>query len=392
MRELLESRVFYILFPLYSSLMLIGVFYYVPDGFFFSLISLFLIITPIVILSLLIYPEKLFIGKSYRRVDFSDKYTEIAIVFGVIVILSGPFDVLVNGFKLADPLSYAEFHSFGRYIRHVSIFCWVLVPISFLCLKGRWLRFIFIAYAILFPIIIIDRNRLFMSFYCLIFCNIFTSYGLSKQTKSNEYGKLRLVGLFVASALIFSILGLFRSGDSFLVGSSGRILSQGELPLKEIFYDLPELVQQIFLYITTPIFNFSTMVYYDFLNETFLLSQISPFGRDLYDAYPYAPVMVERFNVGTEFYPWLLYGGLPLVVLSFIFMFVAFMCSARLMHKHPNIFTLLIFLRISYLMLFMGFAPQFYILWNMVFILAMLFLWGVGVLLTKDFLFSSPGA
>ena len=91
--------------------------------------------------------------------------------------------------------------------------------------------------------------------------------------------------------------------------------------------------------------------------------------------------MVERFNVGTEFYPWLLYGGMSLAVCSLFFLVVSFFLVSKLFEKRSNIFTLLIFLKVSYTLLFMGFAPQFYILLNFVFIFLMFALWRVSVIL-----------
>ena len=102
---------------------------------------------------------------------------------------------------------------------------------------------------------------------------------------------------------VFSALGSLRNGlEIFMVESSGTTLMEGKLPLSDIFYYFPPLLQQIILYIAMPMFNLATIFYEWLLNTDFLLSQLSPFGRDMFDAYPYAPVLVARFNVGTEFF------------------------------------------------------------------------------------------
>jgi hypothetical protein len=174
---------------------------------------------------------------------------------------------------------------------------------------------------------------------------------------------------------IFAIVGHFRSGSGFMVPSSGSALKEGAFPLALSFYYLPDLLQQVVLYLTTPIFNFATIVSHDFINPDFLLSQLSPFGREQFDVYPYAPVLVPRFNVGTEFYPFLLYGGLTLFGCAFYIFLLAFALAVILFRKYPNIFTFLIFIKLSYGVLFMGFGPQFYILLNVMFILLMFVLW-----------------
>jgi hypothetical protein len=141
------------------------------------------------------------------------------------------------------------------------------------------------------------------------------------------------------------------------------------------------LAQQVILYITTPIFNFATVVSNHFTNQDFLLSQLSPFSRDQFAAYPYSPILVPRFNVGTEFYPFLLYGGMLWVALAFMCLFVSFILAFYLLKRCPNIFTFFIFIKISYNALFMGFAPQFYILLNLMFVILMLLLWFFAELL-----------
>lgn len=373
MKTFLNSKFFYVLFPIYFSLALVLAFFNVPSGFYPSLLSLFSIITGVFILFSLFFPGKMEIDESYRLVVMGQRHRQFVIVMCLGILISGPFDILVNGFKLLNPLSYAEFNGIGRYIRHISSLCWALVPISFIFIRSRKVRVFLILYAIIFPILIIDRNRLFMSFYSLIFCVALAplSPGAALRAKRSRTKHILLLLLVLSS--IFSLLGLFRSGDSFIVESSGKFLVSGAFPLRGVFFQLPILLQQIVLYISTPTFNFATIVFYGFRNSEFLISQFSPFSRD--EAYQYAPVMIERFNVGTEFYPWLLYGGLPWVLFSFALLLLTFFLSIKLVRSFPNIFSLLIFLKISYAALFMGFGPQFYILLNLVFILLMLVLW-----------------
>lgn len=373
MNALLNSKYFYVLFPIYFPLILLLVFFNVPAGFYPSLLTLFFIVSGIFIISGIFFPGKIHVERSYAAVVASKRHRQFVWLTCIAIIGCGPFDVLVNGFKLANPLTYAEFHGIGRYIRHISSLCWALVPIAFIFCKGRKLKIALIVYAIVFPILIVDRNRLFMSFYSLIFCIALAPRQANAAPRVKRSGRYNTLIILLVLAGIFSLLGMFRSGDSFIVPTSGSTLVFEALPLRSVFFELPVLLQQIVLYIAVPTFNFATMVFVGFRNKEFLQSQFSPFSRD--DAYQFAPVMMERFNVGTEFFPWLLYGGVPWVVFSIAVLVLAFFLAVRLLRQFPNIFSLLIFLKISYSVLFMGFAPQFFILLNLIFILLMAVLW-----------------
>ncbi len=373
MVTILSSRFFYLLFPLYFNLVLIGIFYNIPDGFLNSLLALFLVITPIWILSLVVINFNFNLKSIGNKIFAATEYKKSSVLLALIVIISGPIDIYINGFKLLDPGSYAEFNGYGRYVRHISGLCWLLVPIAFIFINSKILKSTLILCAIIFPILIVDRNRLFMTFYAIIFCScIQVSKKIKKYRSKTNY---RILILILILIIIFSVLGSYRSGDALFIDSSGDALIDGYLPLNKLFYYVPTIFQQVIIYLTTPLFNFATVVYYDFSNEIFLLSQLSPFDRLSYEVYPYAPIMVQRFNVGTEFYPWLLYGGLPLVALSFSLMLLSFYGAVKLISIRPNIYTLVIFLKISYAMLFMGFGPQFYILLNLSFVLLIFFIW-----------------
>ena len=374
MNAFINSRFFYFLFPIYFSLVLILTFFNIPQGFMLSLLSLYFIATPLLLISKIFYPWKFTLDESYQRVVLNPKHGQMALFACFVILLSAPFDIWVNGFKLLDPLSYAEFNGNGKSIRHISSLCWILVPVSFIFVKSKKVKWIFVMHAIIFPILIVDRNRLFMAFYSLLFCMI-------AAPASKRVSPFYIYLLIFVLMMIFAVLGMVRSGDAFIVGSSGNELIKGAFPLNDLFYCLPELYQQIVLYLTSPIFNFATIVHYDFTNETFLLSQLSPFGREMFEEYPYAPVMIERFNVGTEYFPWLLYGGLLFVAASYFFIVLTFLWAVQFFKKYANIFTFLIFLRVSYVVLFSAFAPQFYLLLNLSFIVLMMFLWIASIFL-----------
>jgi hypothetical protein len=70
-----------------------------------------------------------------------------------------------------------------------------------------------------------------------------------------------------------------------------------------------------------------------------------------------------------------------MVACAYIGLLLSFIGSYCLLRKYPNVFTFLIFIKISYSALFMGFGPQFYLLFNVMFIVLMLLLWFLSYLL-----------
>ncbi|WP_149865231.1 hypothetical protein [Legionella saoudiensis] len=364
---------------MYVALALLLLFFNFSEDYYWSIISFFSIITLPILCCNLFIPFKYRLQDYYQIVTQNKRHRFIALCFCALIVLCGPLDILINGFKLLRPDTYADLHGVGRYIRHITILCWIFIPVAFVYLRSAGMKGIFIAYAILFPILIIDRNRLFISCWSLLFC-IMLQYSLTESARVRARYRACLFLIVLICSFIFAAVGFFRSGSAFVVPSSGTHLIEGAFPLSDYFMELPGFIQQIVLYITTPIFNFLTVDIQGFTNPEFLNSQLSPFSRDNYNLYPYAPIPVPRFNVGTEFYPFLLYSGLQLVALAFIGMLVSFYLAVYLFKKYPNIFTLIIFIKISYGMLFMGFAPQFYILLNLMFFLLMLLLWGFSEL------------
>ena|GEM_PF-7095214 len=382
MKRCINSIFFYFLFPFYFALALLLFFFNVPEELYYDIFLLFVIITIPVFFSSLFFIRDMQLNKYFLIVKNESMYSYLILPFCLLIVLSGLLDIYINGLKLLNPSTYAEFNGMGRYIRHVSLNCWVLIPVTFIFIKNPFYKFLFLSYGLLFPVLIIDRNRLFISCYSLFFCMVMNN---SYQTNSKIKKKFLVLLLPIFCFAIFSIVGKFRSGSAFHVATSGDYLVENAYPLSYLFYYMSDLIQQIVLYVTTPIFNFATVASWNYINPDFLLSQLAPFSRDNFDAYPYAPILIQRFNVGTEFYPFLLYGGLGMVTSAYIFLLASFVLVYNLFKKFPNIYTLLIFLKVSYSALFMGFAPQFYILLNLMFILSMLFLWFFSELSRRSF-------
>lgn len=203
----------------------------------------------------MLFPLRLKLQNYYALIENNQKYKTVILIFCIFVTLFGPLDIYINGFKLLNPESYTVFNGIGRYIRHITTLSWILIPITFIFINNRPLKFLLFFYALLFPILIVDRNRLFLSSYTFILC-----YSLSGFINNNNKNKL-----------------------------------------------------------------------------TFKLTVV--------------------------------------MILAYLFFIAGFLISAYLLKKFPNIFTLLIFIKISFCTLFMNFAPQYYLLLNVMFCLFMLFLW-----------------
>ncbi|UUM70161.1 O-antigen polymerase [Aeromonas veronii] len=379
----LDKYSFFISIPLLLQFLILVLFFNIPKFYYAGVLFL-----PLVMLCLGISVDLIFkngVGNSFfvDKLSFHRKKNHefVAGLFLTLVLLLVPVDIYVNGFKILDPSSYAELNGIGRYIRHFTSFCWIAVPFSLLYIRRPVLRLLLICLGVLVPILFVDRNRLLLSFFCLVYFYVFYKRSGLIGIKRKSNIKLFLVTLGIV--VLFGGLGVYRSGTSFIVLSSGDKLIEGYYPLRDVFLLLPDIFKQIILYISTPIFNFATVFYQDFINPDFLFSQLSPFDRDSYDAYPFSPILVPRYNVGTEFYPFLLYGGMQSVIMAAIFTSLLFVLVVKIHHKYNNIFTLLLFLKIAYTMFMVGFAPQIITFYNLFSIGIIICLYVVGLLMSQ---------
>lgn len=369
MNEIKSHLSFYIMAPAFIQMVFFYLCFNVTyDMFLYSLFyggSIFFL----VLFFELLFRKKLNYLRLYENVYNNIRPVDKLVLktLGFLVILLFPLDVYFNGFKLLNPETYAEFYGVGRYIRHITSLCWMLVPIAYaIRSENAWVARTFIFCSVLLPIMMIDRNRLLMSFFCYFFILYTRFRSISVRNNPREFRKVKLglYSLLIMLPIVFVVIGFYRSGASFSVESSGDSIVYGKFPLTGFFEIMPPAIKQILLYITTPILNFVHVASTGFLNDQFLLSQFSPFSRDAFPMYPYSPVLIVRYNVGTEFYPFLLFGGLPLVFIAMFFVVLTFGAVFYWFCKTQGIYAWLLFLKFAYLMLFLGFAPQFYILLN----------------------------
>src|SRR3546814_9562158 len=82
----------------------------------------------------------------------------------------------------------------------------LLPPIGLLCARNRWLRNTLIAIGFVFPILVIDRNRVFASVFS------FALVILLRRDEARPWPWKAVGSLGFAGVSVFSILGMLRSG------------------------------------------------------------------------------------------------------------------------------------------------------------------------------------
>jgi hypothetical protein len=267
----------------------------------------------------------------------------VALAFAGLIVLFCLLDLTLFPIPLFDkPSSYASMEGGREHIRHISDICWVLSPIALLCVKSRWLRNTLVAIGFLFPILVIDRNRLFASVF---------SFALVIILRRDETRPLpwKSVGfLALAGSSIFSILGILRSGP----------LDSITLPFSAMYQASPVGIKWLLLYGSAGPYNFSAMLAKHYSNASFLIKQVVPLSGSVATAGTDIPLDAPTINVGTEFFPFLLaLGPLGAVAAAFV-LYGLLRWSVRRLRPTVPLFSLLIFLRVSYVCVMSPFAPQ----------------------------------
>lgn len=290
----------------------------------------------------------------------------VALAFAGAIVLFCALDLLLFPIALFDkPSAYATMEGGHEHIRHVSDMCWVLPPIALLCTRHRWLRNALIAVGIAFPILVIDRNRIFASLF---------SFAVVILLRRNEarplpWKSVSLLG--VAGAAIFSTLGMLRSGS----------LEHVTLPFSAMYRAAPPGVQWLLVYGSAGPFNFSAVLAKHYSNASFLLHQLVPMSGSVATAGTDIPLDASNINVGTEFFPFLMAWGPLGAVASMFALYAMLLWSVRRLQPRVPLFALLIFLRMSYVCVMAPFAPQAFTWTNFGFIALCLVLQAFAALL-----------
>ncbi|WP_254423931.1 hypothetical protein [Rhodanobacter sp. C03] len=267
----------------------------------------------------------------------------VALAFAGIVAFFCLIDLTLFPIPLLDkPSSYALMEGGREHVRHVSDMCWALPPIGLLCVRSKWVRNMLIVIGFLFPVLVIDRNRLFASVF---------SFALVIMLRRDEARPLpwKSVGfLAIAGSSVFSILGILRSGP----------LENITLPFSAVYRALPLGFKWLLLYGSAGPYNFSAILAKHYSNASFLINQVVPMNGSVVTAGTDIPLDAATINVGTEFFPFLMALG-PVGAVAAIFVLYGLLrWSVRRLRPAVPLFSLLIFLRVSYVCVMSPFAPQ----------------------------------
>jgi hypothetical protein len=243
--------------------------------------------------------------------------------------------------------------------------CWVLPPIGLLCARNRWVRNTLVVVGLVFPVLVIDRNRVFASLFAL---------ALVIALRRDEAKPLpwKTIGfLAIAGASIFSILGMLRSGS----------LDHVTLPFSAMYRAMPQGIKWLLLYGSAGPYNFSAILAKHYSNASFLINQLVPMSGSVATAGTDIPLDASNINVGTEFFPFLMAWGPFGAVVSIFALYAMLLWSVQRLRPAVPLFPFLIFLRVSYVCVMAPFAPQAFTWTNLGFIVICLVMQAFAALL-----------
>jgi hypothetical protein len=277
----------------------------------------------------------------------------VALVFAAVVIVFCGLDLALFPIPLIDnPASYATMEPGREHVRHISSLCWTLPPIGLLCTRYRGLRNALIAVGLVFPVLVIDRNRIFAGLFSFALVILFRR-DPRRQLPWKSVGVIAVIG-----ATVFSVLGAVRSGS----------LDNVTLPFSALYLAAPQGIKWLVLYVSAGPYNFASMVTKGYADTSILYGQLVPLSGPVTTAAD-IPFDASNINVGTEFLPFLLAFGPLGAVASMLALYALLVWSVRRLRASVSLFSLLIFLRVAYVCVMSPFAPQAFIWTNAVFLI-----------------------
>lgn len=267
----------------------------------------------------------------------------VAFAFCALVALFCLLDLALFPIPLFDkPSAYAQMEGGREHIRHVSAWCWVLPPVGLLCARRRWLRWGMVLAGIVFPILVIDRNRIFASLFAVALVWVM------RREEGRRLPWTSVVALALAGMALFAALGILRSGP----------LEGVTLPFGALYRASPPGVKWLLLYVSAGPYNFASMLAKHYENADFLLNQVVPLRGSIATAGTGIPLDSPTINVGTEFFPFLMALGPGGALAAILALYGLLVWSARRLRASTSLFSLLIFLRMAYVAAMAPFAPQ----------------------------------
>jgi hypothetical protein len=341
--NLLRRPASYIAYPLLLACAVTLATYRLPDGYGAGLALLcgsavgMLLIDRWLVLPL--PPTAWLLKRSYA----GSREAFVALAFALVIVVFCVLDLAFFPIPLFEkPSGYAVMENGREHIRHISDMCWVLPPIGLLCTRKPWLRRLLVTVGLVFPILVIDRNRIFDALFALAMLMLMRR----EQGRALPWHGIVLVGLI--GGTLFGVLGMLRSGS----------LASVALPVDELFRNAPGGVQWLLIYASAGPYNFASILAKGYHNSDFLLHQLVPGTGSIATLGTDIPLDASNINVGSEFFPFLMAWG-PVGAVAAIFMLHAMMAwSTRRLRRGMRLFPLLIFLRMTYVCVMAPFAPQ----------------------------------
>jgi hypothetical protein len=295
----------------------------------------------------------------FRARDYTgSREALVALVFAAVVVVFCGLDLALFPVPLIDnPASYATMEPGREHVRHISSLCWTLPPIGLLCTRQRGLRNALIAVGLIFPVLVIDRNRIFAALFSFALVILFRR----DERRPLPWKSVSAIG--VVGATVFSVLGAVRSGS----------LDNVTLPFSALYRASPQGMKWLVLYVSAGPYNFASMVTKGYADASILIAQLVPLSGPTTAAAD-IPFDATNINVGTEFLPFLLAFGPLGAVLSMLLLYALLVWSVRRLRASVSLFSLLIFLRVAYVCVMSPFAPQAFIWTNAAFVLLCLFM------------------
>ena len=291
----------------------------------------------------------------FRARDYTgSREAFVALVFAAVVIVFCGLDLALFPIPLIDnPASYATMEPGREHVRHISSLCWTLPPIGLLCARTRGVRNALIAIGLVFPVLVIDRNRIFAGLFSFALVILFRR-DVRRPLPWKSVGVIGVLG-----ATVFSVLGAVRSGS----------LDTVNLPFSALYRASPQGIKWLALYVSAGPYNFASMVTRGYTDAAVLIGQLIPLSGPTTIAAANIPFDAPNINVGTEFLPFLLAYGPWGAVASMLLLYALLLWSVRRLRASVSLFSLLIFLRIAYVCLMSPFAPQAFIWTNAAFVI-----------------------
>lgn len=353
MRRWLRYPSMYLAMPLLFACAVTVPSYTLPAGYLPGIVVLILAALVFVVIDAVTRTRLPTVGEFRARRYVGTREALVACLFATGVIVFCAIDLLLYPIPLLDnPSSYATLEPGREHVRHISAMCWTLPVIGLLCTRSRAVRYSLIAIGIVFPILVIDRNRIFAGLFS------FAMVVLFRRDPSRPVPWKPLLALAVAGATVFSVLGAVRSGT----------LDTVTLPFSTTYRDAPQGIKWLVLYISAGPYNFGAMLAKHYANGDFLYAQLVPGNAAINVLDTDIPLDAMNINVGTEFLPFLLAWGLPGAVVAMLALYALLSWSIRRLKAPVSLFGWLIFLRVAYVCVMSPFAPQAFIWTNFAFI------------------------